>query len=144
MANKIWKDMRIRIDNSAGSLADVTAYLTQASIRGAREILEDTAISDTSRSYLPGIVGSTIPLSGFVNTTTDAIFGKLIGQFTSIAKTVEYRTHTTNSTGNVGRFYFGECFITNVEYSGGTNSIQTFSADATFDGLVTRTSTQTT
>jgi hypothetical protein len=136
--------MRIRIDNSAGSLTDVTAYLTQASIRGSREILEDTAISDTSRSYLPGIVGATIPLSGMVNTTTDAIFGKLIGQYTSVLKTAEFRTYATNSTGNIGRFYFGEAYITNVEYSGGTNSIQTFSADATFDGLVTRTSTQTT
>jgi hypothetical protein len=134
MANKFWKDMTVRIDNSTNAaLVDITAYLTQASIRGSREILEDTAISDTSRSYLPGIVGATIPLSGLVNTTTDGIFGKLIGQFTSVTKTIEYKSYT-------GRMYNGEVFITNVEYSGGTNSIQTFSADATFDGSVNRTS----
>jgi hypothetical protein len=139
MANKIYKDMRIRIDNAEGSLADITSYLSSASVRGVQDTIEDTSLGDANKSYLFGQAGATIPLSGMVNTTTDAIFGPLLGNRTSITKTIEYRTHATNSTGTVGRFYNGEVLVGSVEYSGSTNSLQTFSAEATFDGAVNRT-----
>ena len=144
MANKIYKDMRIKVDNASGTLTDITAYLSSASIRAVQDLIEDTAMTDEERSYLPGIAGATVPLAGMVNTTTDGIFGPLIGNRTSISKTFEYRAYSTNSTGSVGRFYNGEVFVTSVEYSGSTNNLETFSADATFDGAVNRTSTQLT
>jgi len=113
---------------------------------GAMDIIEDTALSDEERSYLPGKAGATIPLAGMVNSTTDAIFGPLIGNRTSVTKSIEYQAYTTstNSTGNVGQHYLGEIYITNVEYSGSVNSLQTFSADGTFDGAVTRSAQSTT
>lgn len=144
MANKIYKDMRIKIDNASGTLTDITAYLSQASIRAVQEVIEDTGLTDDERSYLPGLAGATIPISGMVNTTTDGIFGPLIGNRTSITKTIEYRAYATNTTGNIGRFYNGEVYVTSVEYSGSVNNLETFSADATFDGAINRTSTQLT
>jgi len=142
MANKTDLDMRLKIDNAAASLTDITAYVTSAALRGALDIIEDTAISNEERSYLPGKAGATIPLSGMVNSTTDGIFGPLIGNRTSITKTIELRAYSTNSTGNVGRFYNGEVYITSIEYSGSVNSLETFSVDATFDGAINRTSAQ--
>jgi hypothetical protein len=97
-------------------------------------------LGDATKSYLYGQAGATIPLAGMVNTTTDAIFGPLIGNRTSITKTIEYRTHATNSTGTVGRFFNGEVLVGSVEYSGSTNSLQTFSAEGVIDGAITRTS----
>ena len=140
MTNKIYKDMRIRLDNAAGSLTDITAYLSSASIRSVQDTIEDTSLNDEERSYLFGLAGASIPLAGMVNTTTDGIFGPLKGNRTTVTKTVEYRTHYTNSTGTVGRFYTGEVLVTSIEYSGSVNSLETFSAEATFDGAVTRTS----
>ncbi len=140
MANKTDLDVRVKIDNAAGSLTDITAYLTSAAIRGALDIIEDTALSDEERSYLAGKAGATIPLAGMVNTTTDAIFGPLIGNRTSITKTIEFRAYATNSTGNAGAFHNGEVYLTNVEFSGSVNSLATFSVDCTFDGLVNSTS----
>jgi len=142
MANKTDLDIRVKLDNAGGTLTDITAYLTSASISGAMDIIEDTALSDEERSYLPGKAGATIPIAGMVNSTTDAIFGPLVGNRTSITKTVEYRAYSTNSTGSTGSFYTGEIYLTNVEYSGSVNSLQTFSGDGTFDGAVTRTSAQ--
>lgn len=139
MGNKIYKDMRVRIDNASGTLTDITAYLTSASIRATQDTIEDTGMADEERSYLFGIAGASIPLAGMVNTTTDGIFGPLVGNRTTATKTIEIRLYTTNSTG-VGRYYNGEVLVTSVEYSGSTNSLQTFSAEATFDGLVNRTS----
>jgi hypothetical protein len=141
MANKIYKDIRVKLDNSTG-LTDITSYLSSASIRSAQDTIEDTGMGDDERSYLFGLAGATIPLAGMVNTTTDSIFGPLIGNRTTLTKTIEYRAYSTNSTGSVGSFYNGEVLVTSVEYSGSTNSLETFSAEATFDGLVNRTSKQ--
>jgi len=140
MANKTDLDIRVLLDTAGGALANITPYLTSAAIRGALDIIEDTALSDEERSYLPGKAGATIPLAGMVNSTTDAIFGPLVGNRTSVSKTIEYQAYSTgsNSTGNTGVFYSGEVYITSVEYSGSVNSLETFSADATFDGVVTR------
>lgn len=144
MANKIYKDMRIKIDNAAGTLADITSYLSSATLRSVQDIIEDTSLADEERSYLFGLAGANIPLAGMVNTTTDAIFGPLVGNRTTVTKTIEYRAYPTNSTGSVGRFYNGEVLVTAVEYTGSVNTLQTFSAEATFDGVVNRTSAQLT
>ena len=142
MANKTDLDVRVCIDNSTGTLTDITSYLTSASIRSALDLLEDSALNDENKSYLPGKVGATIPLAGFVNSTTDTILGPYVGDRTAntTTKSIEYQAYSTgsNSTGNLGVFYQGEVLLTNVEISGSLNSIQTFSADATFDGAVTR------
>lgn len=141
MANNIYKDQRLRIDNSTG-LVDITAYASSASIRSVQDTIEDTGMGDDERQYLFGLAGASIPLGGMVNSTTDAIFGPLIGNRTTGTKTAEYRIYltSTDSTGQIGMFYNGEVLVTSVEYSGSTNSLQTFSAEATFDGLVNRTS----
>ena len=142
MGNKIYKDIRVKIDSAAGSLVDITAYLSSASIRAVQDTIEDSAMADEEKSYLFGQAGASIPLSGMVNSTTDPIFGPLVGNRTTVTKTIEYRAYPTNSTGNVGRFYNGEVLLTSVEYSGSTNALQTFSTDATFDGVVNRTTLQ--
>ncbi len=146
MANKTFKDMRLRLDTTAistGALTDITAYVNQVSLSRALALLEDTGLSDQNKSVLAGLAGTTISINGHINTTTEAIFGPLVAAATSVTKTAEYRTHATNTTGNIGRFYFGEVLFSNVQISGGVGSLQTWSADMTFDGAVTRTSVQT-
>ena len=140
MANLTDLDVRVCIDNTAGNLTDITAYLTSASLRGMQDTIEDTALSDTEHSYLYGKAGATMPIAGMINSTTDAIFGPLVGNRASATKSIEYQAYKTgsNSTGNTGVFYQGEVLLTSVEYSGTLNSLETFSCDATFDGAVTR------
>lgn len=133
MANTIFKDMTIKVDNAAGSLTDITSFLSSASIRSVQDTIEDTSMADEEKSYLFGQAGATMPLSGMVNSTTDGIFGTLIGNRTTATKTFQYTAYS-------GRVYRGEVLVTSVEYSGSTNSLQTFSADAVFDGVMTRTS----
>lgn len=133
MANTIFKDMTIKVDNAAGTLTDITSFLSSASIRSVQDTIEDTSMADEEKSYLFGQAGATMPLSGMVNSTTDGIFGTLIGNRTTATKTFQYTAYS-------GRVYRGEVLVTSVEYSGSTNSLQTFSADAVFDGVMTRTS----
>jgi len=133
MANKIFKDMTIKVDNSTGTLTDITSFLSSASLRAVQDIIEDTSLADEERSYLFGLAGASIPLAGMVNTTTDGVFGHLIGNRTTATKTIQYTAYS-------GRTYRGEALVTAVEYSGSVNSLETFSSEATFDGVLTRTS----
>lgn len=133
MANTTYRDMGFKIDNAAGTLTDVKAYLNQVDLDRALDLIEDTGLSDTNRSYLHGLAGTTITVSGMVNTTTDGIFGPLINAATSVTKTVEWQAYST-------RFYNGEVLLSSVRYSGSNGSLQTLSANMTFDGAVNRTS----
>jgi hypothetical protein len=141
MANKTYKDMRFKLDkpNTTGTLVltDITAYVNQASLQRAINLLDDSALSDSNRSVLTGLAGTTLSINGFVNTTTDGTFGPVIAAATSVTRTFEYRAFTTNST--TGRFYNGEVLFSNIQYSGSVDSLETFSADMTVDGAVNRT-----
>ena len=132
MANHPSKDLTFKIDNAAGSLTAITGFLNQASIASVMSLLEDTAIGDDEREFIPDVASATIPINGFVNTTTDGIFGPLVGNRTSVTKTVEYY--------NGESYYTGEVLPTDVQFSGGVGNLITFSANFTFDGAVTRTS----
>ena len=133
MANSTYRDQDFKIDNAAGSLVSIKAYLNQVDLDKALDLIEDTAMSDTNRSYLFGLGGTTFSISGMVNSTTDAIFGPLIAAATSVTKTVEWKAYTA-------RYYNGEALLSNVKYSGATNSLQTLSISLTVDGAINRTS----
>jgi hypothetical protein len=67
-----------------------------------------------------------------VNTTTDGIFGPLVGNRTSVAKTCQFY--------NGIKYYRGEFYPTSVRFSGAMQALQVFSAELTLDGAATRTS----
>jgi hypothetical protein len=133
MPNTTYKNMTFKIDNASASLTAITSFVNQASLQRAINLLDDSSLADANRSVLTGLAGTTVSINGFVNTTTDAIFGPIIATATSVTKTVEYGAYT-------GRYYNGEVLLSNVQYSGSVDNLQTFSVDVTFDGAVTRTS----
>lgn len=133
MANLNHKDIGFHIDNAAGSLTDIKAYVNSQELSRAIALQEDTGEGLEERTFLPGLGSGAFTINGFVNTTTDAIFGPLISDNTSLTKTVAYRESS-------GRFYKGEVWVNNVRYSGDRESLQTFSAEATITGAFTRTS----
>jgi hypothetical protein len=142
MANLTGKDVSFQIDEttSTGAIADISSHLTSAAITGEQNILEDSALGDDERTYLHGLAGATISVAGFWNTTTEAIYGPLIGNRTSRTKTAEYGTFTTNSTS--GRYHNGEVLVSNIAVTGAVDTIQVFTADHTFSGIVNRTTVQ--
>ena len=132
MANQTYKNLTFKLDNASGSLTAITSSLNQASLQGTQDVLDDSSLSDDERSHQPGLAGSSLSLNGFVNSTTDPIFGPLVGQRTSITKTFEYYNGVS--------YYTGEAYPTDVAYSGAVNDLITFSATLTLDGSVTKTS----
>ena len=138
MANLIYKDEKIKWDNSTGTATDITAYVTSETLSGAQDTIEDSAMSDEEKSYLAGMAGATLSLSGIVNSTTNGLFAPYLGNRTSVARTYQRAANMTNST--TGLILRGEFLVTGVEYSGSNNSLQTFSLSAICDGVMTKTS----
>ena len=132
MANKWGNDAKLIIDNAAGSTANISAYVNQAGINGATDILDQTGFGNTNPDIMHGIAQATIPVNGFVNSTTDGIFGPLIGVRTSTTKTTSFY--------NGLKYYTGEFLPSDVSYSGDPRSLLTFSCNMSVDGAITRTS----
>jgi hypothetical protein len=133
MANLIFKNETIKLDNAAGTLTDITPYLTSETLTGIQDLIEQSSMSMEEKSYLFGQAGATMQIAGFVNSTMNGILGPLIGNRTTATKTFQ-RAATTNIV------HRGEVLVSGVEYSGSVNTIQTFSFNATFDGVMISTS----
>lgn len=133
MAVKNHKDIGFYVDSSTGVLTNISSYINSQELARTLALQEDTGEGLEERTYLNGLAGTTFTVNGFVNTTTDGIYGPLVSDNTSITKTIAYKQHSA-------RFYKGEVWINNVRYSGDRESLQTFSAEHTITGAVTRTS----
>ena len=135
MGNKWGKDLLFKIDNSSATLTAIHTYLNSANLQAQFDILDETAFGDENPDISHGIARMSIAISGFVNSTTEGIFGPLVGNNTSISKTYMYY--------NGVKAYTGECLPDSVDYSGSPESLLTFSANLMIDGAVTRTSSTT-
>lgn len=135
MANKSYKNITIKIDNASQTLTDISCYVNQHSLQGVLSQLEDSAFCDGDKSFIPGIHGLNGSLNGYVNSTTDAIFGPLLAAGTSVNKTYQFGSGAGSKP-----FIYGEIVPGTTQYSGSVDQLQMFSFDFVFDGAATRTS----
>lgn len=135
MGNRIFKDETIKIDNVAGTLTDYTQYLTSFTMGGQQDTIDQTSMAAEERTYLAGQAGGTLQVQGFVNSTTLAWLGPLLGNRTTATKTIQHQAGT--GAASVQR---GEYWVTSIELAGSKNSIMTFSASGTLDGVAISTS----
>lgn len=133
MANLTHRNNAFHIDNASATLTNISTYVNQQDLDRQIGILDDTGMGLEEATKLPGLGSGKFTINGFVNTTTDAIFGPLISDNTSLSKTAAYGVSST-------RFYKGEVWVGNVKYSGSKDTLQTFSADCEVTGAITRTS----
>ena len=132
MGNRTWKDNGFKIDGTTGAIVDITSYINSASIQSAITILESTGLGATSRTKQNGLPNISLPINGWLNSTTEPIFGKIISG-TSVSKTFSFQEHSS-------RHFTGECFPSDIQFSGTPDDLQTFSATLEVTGAVTRTS----
>ena len=80
----------IKVDNAAGSLQDLSAYVTDVSgINNTTAMIDTTVFGNTSVAYTPGLRnGDTVTISGNYDSTPNTHFTGLLGQ--SSTSTIEY------------------------------------------------------
>jgi len=114
MATYTSKAMGFAIDDTAGSLADISAYSNDVEMSNNIEQLDDTGLGDSLRSYIDGLGDApTVTANGSLNSTTEPIFSNLAVVATSVSnvKTIEVKLAT-------GVYWTGEATIEAVTSGG--------------------------
>lgn len=127
------KDSTFKLDNSGGSLTDISAYVNSVDFPQTVDLAETTTLGDDNKEYIVGLKDATISIAGAWDSTADDILGAVVGQASSLS--YEYSPEGTAS-GKVK--YTGEAFITSYSTSSPVGDVVGFSADLQVSGAVTR------
>ena len=136
MAFEAGKGAVLKLDDSAGTLTDISAYLTNVDFPQEVVVVETTAFGKTSREFVVGLKNATISLSGHWDgaaSAIDALLNGILG--TATTKTFEYGPHGS-ATGDIR--YTGESILTRYGVVAAVEGGVDFTADLQVSGAVTR------
>jgi len=135
MAFKHGKNASFKVDNSGGTLTDISSYLNEVSLPRSIETGETTSFQTAggAKTYVVGLNDSTVSIKGTWDATLDAHLAGILGQDASVS--FEYGPEGT-ATGAVK--YTGEGLMTSYETSSPVADVVTFSAEFQVTGTVTR------
>lgn len=125
--------MGLKVDNESGTLTDISAHVNSQDLARVVAMLEDTGMGEEESTFLPGLANSTLALNGMLDTTMGAILNPLITDNTSLIKTMQFQERS-----NI--FIYGEGYFNAINVSGSMDSLETWSANFTFSGALTKTS----
>jgi len=127
------KDSVFKLDNSSGTLTDISTYVNNVDFPETADVSETTTLGADNKTYIAGLKDATISLSGLWDATADAIFGAVVGQSATLS--YEYSPEGTAS-GKVK--YTGEAILTSYAISSPVGDAVGYSADLQVSGAVTR------
>lgn len=113
-----------------GSLGNVSTYLESIDFSRDIDTAETTTLGDDDKTYLVGMRGATMSVSGIWDATID-------GYIDSYAGSVSTGTFQYSPDGGT-TVYSGEMRLTSYAVSTGTGDKATFSADFQITGAVSR------
>ena len=136
------KKAKFSIDNSAGTLKDLSTYCDDVSISRSFETGETTTFNSTgsAKTYVMGLSDATISIKGKFDASAgadsvDAVLSGIIG--TDTTRSFEYKA-SNDTTASTNPAYTGECFCTKYDVSAPVGDVVSFSADFQVTGAVTR------
>ncbi len=127
------KNTVFKVDNSGGSLTDISNTLTDVSFPQSIDTAETSAFGSSAKSYVVGLSDATLSVSGNFDATVDAHLAGVLGQ----AATLSFEYGPEGSTAGQVK-YTGESIMTSYEKSGAIGDVVTFSAEFQISGAVTR------
>jgi hypothetical protein len=127
------KNSVFKLDNSGGSLTDISTYVNNVDFPETADVAETSTLGSSNKSFVVGLKDATIGLAGLWDATADAIFGAVVGQTATLS--FEYSPEGTSS-GKVK--YTGEAILTNYAISSPVGDVVGYSADLQVSGAVTR------
>jgi hypothetical protein len=123
-----------KVDNSAGSLQDISAYCDNVDFPITADTAEVTVFSNSSKAYVAGLKDATISISGSWDSAADAILAGIVG----LSSTSTFEYGPAGSTGGLVKFT-GECLCTSYNVTAPVGDKVSFSAEFQVTGNVTRT-----
>lgn len=126
-----------KLDNSGGTLVDLSSYIDNVDFPRDAALLETTTLGATSKTYIPGFKNATIAIKGHWDsgaTAIDAHMSAILGQ----AATVSFEYGPEGSTVGMVK-YTGESIVTKFNVTTPVGGVVDWSADLQVSGAVTRT-----
>ena len=127
------KSTNFTLDDTAGSVRDLSNTLTSVDFPESIETAETTAFGSSAKSYIVGLSDATISLSGIWDATVD---GYIAGGAEPASRSFVYGP-AGSTGGNVK--YTGEAIVTSYSISNPVGDVVTYSLDLQVTGVVTRT-----
>ena len=127
------KSTVFKVDNSGGTLTDISNTLTDVTFPQTIETAETTSFGSSAKTYIVGLTDSTISVSGTWDATVDAHLAGVLGQAASLS--FEYGPEGSTSTYVK---YSGEAYLTSYEKSGSVGDAVKYTAEFQVTGAVTR------
>lgn len=129
------KSTYFALDNSGGSLTDISAYLNDVSFSRPIETAETTAFGANDKTYIVGLRDATISLSGMFDSTLDNHIQAVLGQASTLSWEFATNTSSPSATNPV---YSGECIITSYDVSPSVGDVISVSIELQVTGSVAR------
>lgn len=122
-----------KVDDSGGTLRDISDAANSISFPREAEALETTSFGSSDRTYIVGFKNQTISVEGSFDATYDGYLAGTLGQ----DATVSFEYGPEGSTATRVK-YSGEAILTSYESSAGVGDVVNFSASWQITGAVTR------
>jgi hypothetical protein len=122
-----------KIDDSGGTLRNISDALNSISFPREAEVLETTSFGSSDRTYIVGFKNATISIEGSFDATYDGYLAGALGQDATLS--FEYGPEGSTSTYTK---YTGECILTSYESTAGIGDVVSISAEFQITGAVTR------
>ena len=134
MAFRHGKNAVFKVDNSGGTLTDISAYCDEVSLPRSIETGETTVFGKSAKTYIVGLTDATLSVSGKWDSTLDAHLAGILGQDATV--TFEYGPEGSSASRVK---YTGEAILTSFETSSPVADVVTFSAEFQCTDTITRT-----
>ena len=127
------KSAVFKVDDSTGTLRDISNTANSVSFPREAEVLETTSFGSNDRTYIVGFKNQTISIEGSFDATVDGYLTGILGQEATVS--FEYGPEGSTSTYTK---YTGEAILTSYETSAGVGDVVSYSASFQISGAVTR------
>lgn len=128
------KSAVFKLDDSGGTLRDLSAYLDEVSMPRSIETAETTTFGSSAKTYITGLTDATISLSGKFDATADGYLAGVVGQAASLS----WEYGPAGSTGGNVK-YTGEAIVTSYEVGATVGDAVTATVELQVTGAITRT-----
>ena len=127
------KDSVIKIDNSSGSLTDISAYVNNIDFPISADVAETTVMGVDNKTYIVGLKDASLSISGLWDATIDGILGVVVGQSATLSFEI-----SPEGTASGKIKYTGEMICTEYGQNPPVGDVVSYSASFQVTGAVTR------
>lgn len=122
------KGLAFKIDNAAGTLVVLSAYVTEVTLDESIDVAETTTAGAEAKTYVSGQTDATLSISGNYDETAVSGPNVVLAALRGLETTSTFEFGPSGSTAGKAK-KSGECFMTGFSTSAPSGGVVTFTAD---------------